>query len=129
MQHLIAIDRALFGVDPTVWVEQFASYWLTELLQLAYVSYFLLPFIVGATFWVKQRRDEFDRFMLASAVAYVTCYIVFVAFPIEGPFHTLGHLQQVELSGGPVNAAVEWIDDTAASMAEPFRARTWPARW
>ena len=109
-EHLIAIDRALFGVDPTVWVEQFASYWLTELLQLAYVSYFLLPFIVGATLWVKRRRDEFDRFMLASAVAYVTCYIVFVAFPIEGPFHTLRHLQQVELSGGPVNAAVEWIE-------------------
>ena len=48
--------------------------------------------------------------MLASAVAYVACYIVFVAFPIEGPFHTLRHLQQVELSGGPVNAAVEWIE-------------------
>jgi len=109
-ERLIAIDRALFGVDPTVWAEQFTTYWVTELLQLAYASYFLLPFIVGATLWVKQRRDEFDRFMLASAVAYVTCYIVFVAFPIEGPFHTLKHLQQVELSGGPVNAAVEWIE-------------------
>lgn len=109
-EYLIAIDRVVFGVHPTVWVEQFATYWLTELLQLAYASYFLLPFVVGATLWVGQRRDEFDRFMLASAVAYVTCYVVFVAFPIEGPFHTLGHLQQVELSGGAVTAAVEWIE-------------------
>ena len=109
-EYLIAIDRALFGVNPTVWVEQFATYWLTELLQLAYASYFLLPFTVGIRLWVIRRRDEFDRFMLASAVAYVTCYIVFVAFPIEGPFHTLRHLQQVELTGGPVNAAVEWIE-------------------
>jgi membrane-associated phospholipid phosphatase len=109
-EYLIAIDRVVFGVHPTVWVERFTTYWLTELLQLAYASYFLLPFIVGAAVWVKQRRDEFDRFMLASAVAYVTCYVVFVAFPIEGPFHTLRHLQQVELPGGPVNAAVAWIE-------------------
>jgi membrane-associated phospholipid phosphatase len=108
--YLIAIDRALFGVNPTVWAEQFATYWLTELLQLAYASYFVLPFTVGITLWVMRRGDEFDRFMLANAVAYVTCYIVFVAFPIEGPFHTLRHLQQVELTGGPVNAAVEWIE-------------------
>jgi membrane-associated phospholipid phosphatase len=108
--YLIAIDRALFGVNPTVWAEQFATYWLTELLQLAYASYFLLPFMAGVTLWVTQRRGDFDRFMLASAVAYVTCYIVFVAFPIEGPFHTLRHLQQVQLTGGPVNAAVEWIE-------------------
>jgi membrane-associated phospholipid phosphatase len=108
--YLMAIDRALFGVDPTVWVEQFATYWLTEVLQLAYASYFVLPFTVGVTLWATGRREEFDRFMLANAVAYVACYIVFVAFPIEGPFHTLRHLQQVALPGGPVNAAVEWIE-------------------
>ena len=42
--QLIAIDFAFFGVHPTVWLERVTFPWLTEYLQLAYVTYYFLPF-------------------------------------------------------------------------------------
>src|SRR5258708_34878264 len=41
-QSLIAIDHWLFAVNPTIWILRFSSPVLTEILQLAYVSYYLL---------------------------------------------------------------------------------------
>lgn len=38
---LIAIDRWIFGVDPTHWLMQFATPWLTEILQLAYTLFYI----------------------------------------------------------------------------------------
>src|SRR5689334_5413321 len=44
---LIAIDRAIFGTDPTRWIARFASPPVTEILQIAYVSYYLLMIVLG----------------------------------------------------------------------------------
>lgn len=41
--RLIAIDHALFGVHPTVWLERLATPLLTSLLQFAYSSYYFSP--------------------------------------------------------------------------------------
>jgi membrane-associated phospholipid phosphatase len=107
---LIEADRALFGVDLTVWIEQFASYWLTEVMQLAYTSYFPLTAGVAAWLWTRRGRDAFRLLMLASCVTYYTCYLVFILFPIESPYHSLRHLQQVELHGGVFTAIIERIE-------------------
>ncbi|HTP12985.1 MAG TPA: hypothetical protein VMM37_05125, partial [Bacteroidota bacterium] len=39
---LIAIDHWMFGVNPTQWIYQFASPVLTELLQTAYFTYYII---------------------------------------------------------------------------------------
>ena len=44
---LIAADRWLFGVDPTVWIAQFAHPVLTEVLQIAYSSFYILLILAG----------------------------------------------------------------------------------
>ncbi len=107
---LIDADRALFGVHLTVWIEQFAGYWLTEIMQLAYTSYFLITAGVAAWLWMRRGRDAFRLLMLASCITYYTCYLVFILFPIESPYHSLRHLQQVELHGGVFTAIIEWIE-------------------
>jgi membrane-associated phospholipid phosphatase len=107
---LIAADYYLFGVHPTVWIERYASYWLTEYMQLAYTSYLVLAVGFGAWLWRRGRREEFATLVVASCVNYYLNYMIFVLFPIESPYHTLQHLQQVELAGGPVTALIEWIE-------------------
>jgi membrane-associated phospholipid phosphatase len=107
---LIRADRAMFGVDLTVWIEQFASYWLTEVMQLAYTSYFPLTIGVAAFLWFRRGLAHFRFLMLASCLAYYACYAIFILFPIESPSHTMRHLQQVELEGGPFTAIIEWIE-------------------
>ncbi len=109
--YLIRADYALFGVHPTVWIEQFANYWLTEYMQLVYTSYFLLTIGLGVYLWLRggQRRD-FAIFIASTCAAYYLCYVIFVLFPIESPHHTLRHLQQVELVGGPFTAFINLLE-------------------
>jgi len=107
---LIKADYALFGAHPTVWIEQFSNYWLNEYMQLVYMSYFLLTIGLGAHLWLRGRREEFGVFIASTCAAYYLCYVTFVLFPIESPHHTLRHLQQVELAGGPITAFINLIE-------------------
>jgi membrane-associated phospholipid phosphatase len=109
-EYLIKADYALFGVHPTVWIEQFSNYWLNEYMQLVYTSYFLLTIGLGAYLWIIGRREDFAVFLASTCAAYYLCYVIFVIFPIESPHHTLRHLQQVELTGGPFTAFINWIE-------------------
>jgi membrane-associated phospholipid phosphatase len=109
-EYLIKADYAVFGVHPTVWIEQFSSYWLNEYMQLVYTSYFLLTIGLGAYLWIRGRREEFSVFIASTCAAYYLCYVIFVFFPIESPYHTLRHLQQVELTGGPFTAFINLIE-------------------
>ncbi|HZN12491.1 MAG TPA: phosphatase PAP2 family protein [Blastocatellia bacterium] len=107
---LIAADYAMFGAHPTVWVEQFSSYWLTEYMQLVYTSYLFLIPAFGAYLWMRGRRDGFELYLVSMCVTYYLCYLIFVLFPIESPHHTLAHLQGVELTGGPFTAFINLIE-------------------
>jgi len=109
-EYLIAADLALFGVHPTVWIEQFSSYWLNEYMQLVYTSYFLLTVGFGAYLWLRGRREEFAVFMASTCTAYYLSYLVFVLFPCESPYHTLRNLQHVDLTGGPFTGFINLIE-------------------
>lgn len=98
---LIAFDRALTGVHPSIWLVQFAHPALTDFLQMAYTSYFLFLIVVGVSL---ERRGEMRAFwtvMTASAVAYVIGYVVSIFFPIESPHFALAALRHGEPPGGP----------------------------
>ena len=107
---LIAADYALFGVNPTVWIEQFSSYWVTEFMQLAYTTYLPVTIGLGAYLWLKRPREAFQALIVSTCVAYYIGYVIFIFFPIESPYHTLAHLQKVELVGGPFSAVIGWIE-------------------
>src|SRR5215475_7167736 len=114
-EYLIKADYAVFGVHPTVWIEQFSNYWVNEYMQLVYTSYFLLTIGLGAYLWfrdrgIRGRREDFAVFIDSTCAAYYLCYFIFVLFPIESPHHTLRHLQRIELSGGPFTAFINLIE-------------------
>ena len=45
---LIEIDRWIFGLDPTLWLQKISTPVLTEILQIAYVSYYFIMLAVGS---------------------------------------------------------------------------------
>ncbi len=107
--YLLDLEAWQFAVPPTVWLQQFASRWTTEILEVGYFSYFLLLMIVGGVLsrWKDQR--PFRRLMTASVLSYMLCYAVFLTFPTEGPAHTLRALHTVPLEGGPFHFLVNLI--------------------
>ena len=107
---LISFEYSIFGVHPTVWIERFNSYWMTEILQLSYTTYLFLTLGLGTYFWRRGERTAFQVLVVSSCVAYYISYLIFIFFPIESPYHTLKNLQTVELTGGPFTAIIDWIE-------------------
>jgi len=97
--YLIRIDLFLFGVHPTVWMERYIHPWFTDLMSLAYISYYFLPVILAITLYLKGRREEFDQIMFILAFGYYLSFIGYILFPAIGPGLTLAHLQTVPLEG------------------------------
>jgi len=98
---LVAFDHALTGVQPSIWLVQFANPALTDFLQMAYTSYFLYLIVIGVSL---ERRGEMRAFwtvMTGSAAAYVMGYVISIFFPIESPHFALAALRHGELRGGP----------------------------
>jgi membrane-associated phospholipid phosphatase len=96
---LIRIDLFIFGVHPTVWIEQWIVPWLTDVMSLAYISYYFLPVVLTVTLYLKGRTEEFNRSIFILAFGYYISFIGYILFPAIGPRYTLTHLQSVPLEG------------------------------
>src|ERR1044072_9496798 len=84
---------------------------MNEYMQLAYTFYLPLLPLFGAYLWLRGRREGFDTYIVSMCTTYYLCYVIFLFFPIEGPYHTLAHLQRVELTGGPFTAVIGFIEE------------------
>lgn len=93
---LIAIDRWMFGVDPTEWILQFATPWLTEILQIAYTLFYLLFLILGYEFYRRHNLDLFHYFMFTCVYGFFLSYLGYFLFPAVGPRFTLHNFATME---------------------------------
>jgi membrane-associated phospholipid phosphatase len=106
---LIAFDFAVFGAHPTVWMEQFTAPAMNDMMAFFYLSYYFYTAVLGAVLYARRELRNFWTVMTATALAYTIGYLIALAFPIEGPYHTLRALQHGPLEGGPVTALMGFI--------------------
>jgi membrane-associated phospholipid phosphatase len=106
---LIAIDRAMLGVDPTVWLERFTRPWLNDLFFLAYCTFYFLPAAVGIPLWLKDRPAA-RRFIFLIVLAFYLSYIGYFLVPARGPhFSDLDRVQTVghsQLIASPISGTI-----------------------
>ncbi|MGA7561767.1 MAG: phosphatase PAP2 family protein [Desulfobaccales bacterium] len=98
--QLIRIDFFLFGVNPTVWMQRWIVPWLTDVLSVAYLSYFFLPARLIHTLYLKNPRRDFDLAVFVLLLCWYLSFVGYILFPAIGPRYTLAHLQTVPLKGG-----------------------------
>jgi membrane-associated phospholipid phosphatase len=83
--ELVAFDKALFGVEPTLWAEQFITPARTEWMQFFYANFFWLA---PSTSLILLARGRFSAFR-ATTLAVMTCfylgYALYVLFPAAPP--------------------------------------------
>ncbi len=96
---LIRIDLFIFGVHPTVWIEQWIVPWFTDIMSFAYISYYFLPVILIVILYLKGRMEEFNISVFILSFGYYISFIGYILFPAIGPRYTLIHLQSVPLEG------------------------------
>jgi membrane-associated phospholipid phosphatase len=104
---LVAVEGRLFAEPPTAWLPRVTPAALAEVFRAGYLSYFFLLLIVAGRFWRRREEAAFRGVVAASVLAYLACYVVFLAWPTEGPAHTLPHA--VPVAGGPLRDAVLFV--------------------
>jgi len=109
---LARIDLFIFGVHPTVWMERWVTPWLTDLLSLAYISYYFVPVVLIVVLYLKGRMKEFNRSVFILAFGYYVSFIGYILFPAIGPRRMMTHLQSIPLEGSFITDFVRDILDT-----------------
>ncbi len=109
---LIAADRALFGVDVTVWAERFVTPFRNDLFAVAYTTYYFLGLTLGGLLFALRRADA-RRFFFTVVLAYHVSYAGYFVIPGLGPRVTLGSVQTVSVHDTPISKA---IDDTLNAL-------------
>ena len=70
---VLAFERSLFGVQPTLWMERFITPSLTEWMMFCYVIY--IPFypLLCAILWVKRGEEAAEECFFTLGLANVLC--------------------------------------------------------
>lgn len=111
--RLIQIDFSIFGVQPTLWVERWIVPWLTDVMSLAYLSYYFIPVVFITVLYLKDRRVELDRSIFVLAFGYFVSFIGYILFPAVGPRYALTHLYSVPLEGSFIT---DFVRDTLNAL-------------
>lgn len=99
--YLIAIDKFIFGVNPTQYLHQFANPILTEVLQIAYASFFIMPLVLLLELQIKKKILRFKFLAFTLVLGFILSYIGYFLFPAIGPRFTLHEfgMTNIELPG------------------------------
>ncbi|MDP2157778.1 MAG: phosphatase PAP2 family protein [Nitrospirota bacterium] len=110
---LIKLDFLLFGGHPTVMMERIMHPLLTDLLQIAYSSYYFLAITLGAVLLIRKDEKAFDRSLFLIMFCFYLSYAGYLIFPALGPRFTMNHLQNAELQGllvGPIQELLNRLE-------------------
>jgi membrane-associated phospholipid phosphatase len=97
--YVLDAEQYIFGVQPTLWLQQFISPPLTEWMMFSYVAYVpMYPILCGIIYY---RRGELamEDYFFTLGFANILCDIGFILFPVAGPMATIGKLYSVPLKG------------------------------
>lgn len=98
---LAGIDRSVFGVVPSVWAEQFANPWLTEVMSACYLFFMplLAAYLIRYFFRHKELLGPFYRGLFT---VYGVGFTGYFLVPTAGPYLSVPEMFSVPLEGGPI---------------------------
>lgn len=99
---LARIDERLFGDVPRAWHELLGRpAWLTDVMSVAYMSFYLVPFLVGVALYARRRARVFHDFVFAVELAFFVPFAGYLLVPAYGP--------RTPNEGGAVSAAARFV--------------------
>ncbi len=78
-------DVAIFGIEPTIWVQRITSPLATDLFSIAYALYFAEPLFIMFLLSMWDMRKEFRRMVLGSTLTLVLGFTGYVFIPTSPP--------------------------------------------
>lgn len=112
--QVVALEKQIFGVSPTIWLDGNLNVYVTEILSASYFSYYFMIPGLSLLLFFSRRDRETKRFVTASCVTFFISYLIFIAYPIEGPRHYLAADYQNVITGPIFRPLVDMIINNAA---------------
>lgn len=119
-RYFIAFDHALAGVNPSVWLAQFATPALNDFMQFSYMTYFLYLVVLPALLYATKEWRAFWAVMVSTAIAHYTVYFIAVLLPVESPHFSLASIETVRLTGGFCTRLIDWLESFALVHGAAF---------
>jgi membrane-associated phospholipid phosphatase len=96
---LIRLDYLMFGFYPTVELEKIMTPLLTDILQVAYSTYYFLPITLGIALKIKGMNAEFEKSLFLILLCFYLSYAGYILVPALGPRYAMEHLHEAALTG------------------------------
>nr|WP_235734054.1 phosphatase PAP2 family protein [Mycolicibacterium austroafricanum] len=98
------MDRWLFGgTMPTVWLQERLKLpeppWWEVVISSVYMSFFILPYVVAAVLWLRN-RDEWKAFVRLFVALSFTALVIYAIVPAAPPW-AAARCTPTDVSGGP----------------------------
>lgn len=117
---IAALDRALFGTHlHEIWMPAMPQVALSELMHLLYFGYYPLIALPPLALALAGRWGALRDTTLRLMVAYLGCYLAYIAFPVDGP-HWGDGLYAGPHTQGLVYGWVRAAQDAGDSMGTAF---------
>jgi membrane-associated phospholipid phosphatase len=111
---LIKLDYMIFGGHPTVMLERIVTPVLTDLLQLAYTTYYFITVSFGVLLFIRHQRKELDKSVFMILLCFYLSYLGYILFPALGPRFYLKTAQTIPLKGfliaDPIKNFLNWLE-------------------
>jgi membrane-associated phospholipid phosphatase len=106
---VIRFEASLFGIQPTLWLEQFTKPAVTEWMMFAYMFYFPMYPILCAVIYFRDGEAAMEEYFFTLGLANILCDLGFILFPVAGPMAAMGNQYTVPLDGYLFTWLGEWV--------------------
>ena len=107
------IDEILFGIEPTLFLQQITTPWLTEFMTVSYALYFVYPAIILGVLYYKRDIIQFREFVFALTLCFYLGFLGYILVPAIGPRYYMTSEFMVPLKG-------IWLAESAAAAWNHF---------
>lgn len=117
---ILAWEESLFGGQPSQTLAvQAPSVLLSEALHAAYLSYYLIIYVPPLILYARHRHAAFRQVVFAIMLTFFAHYVVFIAFPVQGPRYLFAAPGGV-IAGGFFYQLAHRILETGSSQGTAF---------
>jgi membrane-associated phospholipid phosphatase len=98
---LVRWDKLIFGVHPTVWLQNLYNPWLNELMNFIYATYYTFFLLVPLIFYIRKKKQVSYAIYSFATFTYLTNFFIFYLLPALGakPAPMLAGLHVKEQTG------------------------------
>jgi hypothetical protein len=104
----VDVDRWMFfGTMPTVWLQEHLKLprapWWESIMSTVYMSFFILPYVVAAVLWLRD-RNEWKAFVRLFVGLSFVALVIYAILPAAPPW-AAARCTAVDVEGGPSGPA------------------------